>query len=286
VNDEEDKFRTAIEASPSYTLAEEDIALLKRDELRGVRLHLELTKAELVQDDHNIHSTIVIFGGTRLVDADEANRRLAETRQAMEQDPDDPDRQRDVRIAERVLAKSHYYDQARELGRMVSSICQVDRRCELVVVTGGGPGIMEAANRGAFDVGAKSIGLNIAIPTEQEPNAYITPELCFQFRYFAIRKLHFVMRARALVFFPGGFGTVDELFEALTLVQTRRVNRLPIILFGREFWDELINWQYFVDEGVIAPDDLDLIDYVETAAEAWDVIYKHNASIIKPAADT
>lgn len=274
-------LRDAILQSASYLLAEEDQGLLKREELRANRLELEFIKAELLQRDHDVRSTIVVFGGSRIAERPEARRRLDAARAALDQDPHHPNRQRDVRIAERLLAKAHYYDEAREFSRIVSSTCQIDGRCEFVIVTGGGPGVMEAANRGAFDVGAKSMGLNITIPEEQAPNPYITPELCFQFRYFAIRKLHFVMRARALVAFPGGYGTLDELFEALTLVQTERTERIPVILFGREFWDRLINWDYLVGEGVISPQDLDLIEYAETAQQAWEIIVKHNPDRVK-----
>ena len=274
-------LRDAILQSASYLLAEEDQGLLKREELRANRLQLEFIKAELLQQDHDIRSTIVVFGGSRVVERPDATRRLDAARAALDGDPRDPGWQRDVRIAERLLAKARYYDEAREFSRIVSSTCQIDGRCEFVIVTGGGPGVMEAANRGAFDVGAKSMGLNITIPEEQAPNPYITPELCFQFRYFAIRKLHFVMRARALVAFPGGYGTLDELFEALTLVQTERTERIPVILFGREFWDRLIDWNYLVDEGVISPQDLDLIEYAETAQQAWDIIVKHHPDRIR-----
>ncbi len=266
----------AIRKSTSYKLAEEDQALLKREELRANRLELEFIKAELVQQDQDIRSTIVVFGGGRLLERSEAEHRLEAARAAVTDHPDDPDRKRNLFIAERLVAKARFYDEAREFARIVSSTCQTDGRRDLVIVTGGGPGVMEAANRGAFDAGAKSIGLNITIPQEQLPNPYITPQLCFQFRYFAIRKLHFMMRARALVAFPGGYGTLDELFEALTLVQTERIDRIPIILFGREYWDGLINWNHLRDEGMIDPRDLDLIEYAETAQEAWEIVVEHN----------
>jgi uncharacterized protein (TIGR00730 family) len=165
---------------------------------------------------------------------------------------------------------------AREFGRLVSSTCQVEGRCDYVIVTGGGPGIMEAANRGAADVNAKSIGLNITLPHEQHPNPYITPELCFQFRYFAIRKMHFLIRAKALVAFPGGFGTLDELFETLTLLQTGKTENVMVVLIGRDFWERLINWQWLVENGLIAQQDLQLFQYAETAQEAWDLISRHN----------
>ncbi|MEX2172939.1 MAG: TIGR00730 family Rossman fold protein, partial [Pirellulaceae bacterium] len=171
-----------------------------------------------------------------------------------------------------VLAKSHYYDAAREFSRLVSSACQIEGQCDFAIITGGGPGIMEAANRGAADVGAKSIGLNITLPDEQMPNRYITPDLCFQFRYFAIRKMHFLLRARGLVVFPGGFGTLDELFEVLTLRQVGRLQPIPVILYGREFWDGVMNLQFLADEGTIRDEHLTLISYAESPQEAWDTI--------------
>jgi uncharacterized protein (TIGR00730 family) len=181
-----------------------------------------------------------------------------------------------VAIAQRQLALSKYYDVAREFSRLVSSTCQIDGRCDYVMVTGGGPGIMEAANRGAADVGAKSIGLNITLPHEQYPNPYITPKLSFQFRYFAIRKMHFLIRAKALVAFPGGFGTLDELFETLTLLQTGKTENVMVVLVGRDFWERLINWQWLVENGLIGQEDLRLFHYAETAQEAWDLISRHN----------
>ncbi len=277
------RLRNAILASPSYTLAEEDTEFLKSDAVRGLRLELELLKPELGQREQGVDSTIVVFGGTRIVEAQRARADRDESIRVLDADPKDPKKQRDVRIAERVLAKAHYYDEARELARLVSTTCQVHGRCEFVIVTGGGPGVMEAANRGAHDVGAKSIGLNITLPSEQFPNPYITPELCFQFRYFAIRKMHFLMRARALVAFPGGFGTLDELFVTLTLIQTGKTDRIPVILFGREFWHRLVDWDFLVEEGTIAPDDLDLIQYAESAAQAWDIIAAANRDSVADA---
>jgi uncharacterized protein (TIGR00730 family) len=202
---------------------------------------------------------------------------VAAAREALQRDPDNPARQRDVRIAERIAAKAHYYDEARELARIVSSTCQIGGRCEFVVVTGGGPGIMEAANRGAYDVGAKSIGLNITLPMEQAPNPYISPDLCFQFRYFAIRKMHFIMRARALVCFPGGFGTMDELFEALTLIQTGKIESFPIILFGREYWQGLVDWMKntLVPKGTIGREDFAFFHVVDDPIEVCELLREH-----------
>lgn len=264
----------AILQSPSYRLAEEDIDLLKRPELRPVRLQLELLKPEMAFAEQGVHSTIVVFGGTQVVEPQEAERRLAVAREAAAHSPTDPAAQRAVARATRIAAKAGYYDQAREFARLVSASCQVDGRCDFVVVTGGGPGIMEAANRGAFDANAKSIGLNITLPQEQIPNPYITPELCFQFHYFALRKMHFLLRAKALVVFPGGFGTLDELFDALTLRQTGRMQEIPIVLVGKDYWNRVIDFQFLADEGVIADAHLNLIAYAESAAEAWEIVLR------------
>ena len=262
----------AILESPSYCRAAMDLDFLARPELRPVRMQLELLKPEMYLAAEGIDSTIVVFGGTQIVEREEAQKRLDDAREALAKKPDDPQRKRIVERAERILAKSHYYDQALEFSRLVSAHCQLGGHCDYVVTTGGGPGIMEAANRGAFEVGGKSVGLNIILPHEQVPNAYITPDLCFEFQYFAMRKFHFLLRAKALVIFPGGFGTLDELFDAVTLRQTRRMQEIPIILFGREYWDQIINFQALADEGVIADAHLDLIDYAETAEEAWQKI--------------
>jgi uncharacterized protein (TIGR00730 family) len=262
----------ALKDSPAYRQAHLDSDFMSLEELRPVRLQLEMTKPEMIQRAYGVNSTIVAFGGTRIVELPEAEAKLEKAEKALAKDPGNKNLQRDVRIAKNVLKKCPYYDQARELGRLVSSTCQIDHTCDYVIVTGGGPGIMEAANRGAYDVGAKSIGLNITIATEQEPNSYISPELCFEFKYFAIRKMHFLMRAKAMVAFPGGFGTMDELFETLTLIQTRKMEPIPVILFGRDYWNNLVNWDMFVEEGTIAPEDLRLIAYAETAKEVWDQI--------------
>jgi uncharacterized protein (TIGR00730 family) len=256
---------------PNYLLAENDLAFLKRPELRPVRLQLELLKPDLLLEEQGISSTLVVFGGTQIVERPEAERRLAEAREGLAADSTDAVKQRAVTRAERVLAKAHFYDEAREFGRLVSQSCQVDGRCDFAVVTGGGPGIMEAANRGAYDVGAKSIGLNITLPEEQQPNPYITPDLCFQFRYFAIRKMHFLLRAKGLVVFPGGFGTLDELFEVLTLRQVNRMQPIPVILYCREFWDRVIDFQFLADEGTIRDEHLSLMRYAETPGEAWNI---------------
>jgi uncharacterized protein (TIGR00730 family) len=262
-----------LKESPSYRQAHLDLDFMGRPELRPVRLQLELLKPELIQQEHGVNSTIVVFGGTRIPEREVGTRLLEEARRRLAGDPDNAALQREVRVAQNRLKNAQYYDEARALARKISSISQIDHRRDYVIVTGGGPGIMEAANRGAHDVGAKSIGLNITLPFEQEPNSYITPELCFEFKYFAIRKMHFLMRAKAMVAFPGGFGTMDELFEALTLIQTKRMEPIPVILFARAYWNRLVNWEMFVEEGTIEPEDLDLISYAETADEAWEIIH-------------
>ena len=262
--------------SPSYRRADQDIEFLKRNELRPVRLQLELLKPELIQQEEGVQSTIVVFGSARLVEPAEAKAQLKKAEAALGKKPKQRELRRAVEVARRQLELARFYNEAREFGRLVSSTCQIDGHCDFVVVTGGGPGIMEAANRGAADVGAKSMGLNITLPHEQKPNPYITPALCFQFKYFAIRKMHFLLRAKALVAFPGGFGTLDELFETLTLLQTGKVTDLTIILMGRAFWEKLINWSALVEAGLISEGDLNLFHYAETALEAWNIIAKNH----------
>ena len=262
--------------SSSYIPADHDIAFLQREELRSVRVGLELLKPELIQREQGIRSTIVVFGSARLQEPSAARETLRLREEQAARSPRDPRCAQQTAIARRQLDLSKYYDMAREFSRIVSSTCQTDGRCDYVVITGGGPGIMEAANRGAADVRAKSIGLNITLPHEQAPNSYITPELCFQFRYFAIRKMHFLIRAKALVAFPGGFGTLDELFETLTLVQTGKAQSVVIVLVGRTFWERLINWQLLVEEGLIGEEELRLFHYAETAQEAWELIGRHH----------
>lgn len=258
--------------SPSYRVAHEDTEFLNLPELRPVRMQLELLKPEMTLVQEGVGSTVVLFGGTQVLEKEDADSRLAEAQKNLAARPNDKACQREVLRAERRVAKIKFYDDAREFSRLVSSTCQTQGRCDYVVVTGGGPGIMEAGNRGAYEAGAKSIGLNITLPDEQAPNPYITPELCFQFDYFALRKMHFLMRAKALVTFPGGFGTLDELFNALTLRQTQRMQDIPIILYGTEYWNNILNFQYLADEGVIRDEHLDLIDYADTPEEAWKII--------------
>lgn len=254
--------------SPSYVLAERDIDLLATEELRPVRLQLELLKPELTLDSKNIQSTIVVFGSTRILDLpllEEKERVLSE---ALAATPKDKRIERELERTERLLAKQHYYEEAREFTKLVSQRAPAAGQ-EFVIVTGGGPGIMEAANRGAWETEAPSIGLNITLPLEQLPNPYITPDLCFQFHYFALRKMHFLLRARALVVFPGGFGTIDELFDALTLRQTRRMQEIPIIMYGREYWEQVLDFQFLADEGTISDEDLNLMRHANTPGEAW-----------------
>ncbi len=244
----------------AYRLAFTDTDFLLREELRPVRIQLELLKPEMVQQEHRIVSTVVIFGSARILPPDVAQRSLE---QALALDDDAL-----VAHARMQVKMSRYYDEARSFAEIISSRTAA-RAAPVHVVTGGGPGIMEAGNRGAHEAGCKSIGLNIVLPREQQPNPYITPELCFQFHYFALRKMHFLMRSVALVCFPGGFGTLDELFEVMTLVQTGKSRRRPILLFGRDFWTRLINFEVLVETGMISPGDLELFRFVETAEEAW-----------------
>ena len=262
--------------SPSYKVAYQDEEFLLRDELRPVRLQLELLKPELIQQEQHIESTIVVFGSSRIPDPQRAEAAFNSVQAEVEKNPLDPVLVNRLDMARRALDNSKYYKEARKLTRLISKACQCDETLTHVIATGGGPGIMEAANRGAHDANAKSIGFNIVLPFEQAPNPFITPDLSFQFHYFAIRKMHFLMRATALVAFPGGFGTMDELFETLTLVQTHKIKPIPILLFGKEFWQRLINFDVFVEEGMISPEDLSLFQYVEKAEEAWEIIRKAN----------
>jgi len=256
----------------AYRLAFADNDFLMRGELRSSRLQLEYLKPELVMHDQGINSTVVIFGSARIPDPDTAARALAQAEQAVAANPDDREAQRALQVARRMHSNSRYHEEARKLGAMIARDNQCGGPCDMVVMTGGGPGIMEAANRGALEAGGKSIGLNIQLPYEQVPNAYITPELCFQFHYFALRKLHFMKRAKALVTCPGGFGTLDELFDALTLIQTGKIPPLPVLLMGRRYWQRIIDFEAMVEEGVICAQDLQLFSIVETAEEAWSTI--------------
>ncbi|MCA8882649.1 MAG: TIGR00730 family Rossman fold protein [Rhodobacteraceae bacterium] len=241
--------------SPTHKLAFADNEFLCREDLRPVRLQLELLKAQLTLEERGIRSTVVLFGGARIPA---------------------PDKAASARVP--ALAKlSHFYDEARAFAQLVTERSVASGNTENVIVTGGGPGVMEAGNRGALDAGGVSIGLNIVLPHEQAPNPYVTPELSFNFHYFAVRKMHFLMRAKAIVVFPGGFGTLDELFEALTLIQTRRMATVPILLFGESFWREIVNWQALARAGTISEDDLNLLRFVETADEAFAALVEAGA---------
>lgn len=236
--------------APAYRLAFADADFLCRDELRPVRLQLELLKPEMLMSEYGIESTVVLFGGARIPSPD--NKASART--------------------ETLADLSRFYDEARTFARLITERSTGDGPKENVIVTGGGPGVMEAGNRGAEDAGGVSIGLNIVLPHEQAPNAYVTPDLSFNFHYFAIRKMHFLMRASAIAVFPGGFGTLDELFETLTLIQTGRMRRVPFLLFGKEFWHRIVNWDALADAGTISENDLDLFRFVETAEEALQIM--------------
>jgi uncharacterized protein (TIGR00730 family) len=256
----------AIVANPSYREADQDVGFLHRNDTRGVRLQLDYLKAELLLEGHGVSHTIVVFGSTRIKEPRAALREVAAAEAALAAAPQDDACLARLAVAKRLQDKSRYYDVAREFGTLVGRESQDGR---VVVVTGGGPGIMEAANRGAHESGARSVGLNITLPHEQYPNPYVTPSLCFQFHYFAIRKLHFLSRARALVVFPGGYGTMDELFEVLTLVQTRKIKPLPVVLVGEAYWRQAFNPDFLVEEGTIDPEDRELFWYAETAEDAW-----------------
>jgi uncharacterized protein (TIGR00730 family) len=266
------QLKEKLQDSLAYKVAYKDLEFLSSGYARPIRLQAELMKPEITFRRHNIWSTIVVFGGTRIIEPAKARAKVRRLEARLRKSPGDRDLKKRLAVARRVLAKSHYYDEAREFSRLASEEFKRADQHDYVVVTGGGPGIMEAANRGAFEAGAKSVGLNITLPMEQEPNPYITPSLCLQFHYFGIRKLHFMLRARALVAFPGGYGTLDELFEALTLVQTKKVRPLPIILFGEKYWKRLVDFQLLVDEGTIDSTDLELFVYADTAQQAWDYI--------------
>jgi len=267
----------AILRSPSYRQADEDVDFLNRDDTRGLRLQVDYLKPELLLEKHGIHHTIVVFGSTRIPEPAAANRKVQASRSALAGDPDNQGLAKQLEIAERVLAKSHYYEVSREFGRLVGNAGQGPHNHHVVVMTGGGPGIMEAANRGAHDAGTKSIGLNINLPYEQYPNPYITPDLCFRFHYFGLRKLHFLLRAKALVAFPGGYGTFDELFETLALIQTRKIKPVPVVLVGEQYWRKAFDVDFMVDEGVIDPEDRELFWYAETAQDIWDGILHWHA---------
>ena len=263
----------AILKTPEYVEADKDVAFLQRDETRGVRLQLDYEKSERLLDESGIRHSIVVFGSTRISEPKAAQNKVSELEKVLERNPNDPDATKHLAIAKRIRDKSRFYDIAREFGQIVGR-AEGTTGNRIAIVTGGGPGLMEAANRGAYDVGARTVGLNITLPHEQYPNPYLTPGLCFRFHYFAVRKLHFLLRARALVVFPGGFGTLDELFETLTLIQTRKIKPVPVILVGRDYWQRAFNPEFLVDEGVIDPEDKELFWCAETAQEIWDDIHR------------
>ncbi|MBU6200289.1 MAG: LOG family protein [Xanthomonadaceae bacterium] len=272
-----DERLRAIMQHPSYREADSDPQFMHQDDVRGVRLQVDYVKAELVLAAHGIERTIIVFGSTRLREPQAARRELAAAREAAAKRPDDPALVRAVRVAEQREALSGYYDVGREIGRLVGTAGAPG----LAVLTGGGPGAMEAANRGASEAGAATVGLNIALPHEQYPNPYITPGLCLQFHYFAMRKLHFMKRAAAIVAFPGGYGTLDELFGALTLIQTRKNPPIPIVLVGRAYWRRVLDVDFLLEAGSIDEEDRELFWYAETADEAWQGIldwHRRNSS--------
>ena len=269
----------AILKSPSYRPADTDTAFLSRDDLRGVRLQIDYLKPELLLREHEIEQAIVVFGSTRICEPAAALRKVWELRALLDVDKNNDELRRQLAVAKRIRAKSRYYEVAREFGRLVATANEGAGKSHTAIMTGGGPGMMEAANRGAFDVGAKSVGLNISLPNEQYPNPYVTPELCFSFHYFALRKLHLLQRAKALVAFPGGYGTLDELFEVLTLIQTRKIKPIPVVLVGEAYWRRAVDIDFLVDEGVINSEDRELFWFAETALEIWNGILRwHDAS--------
>jgi uncharacterized protein (TIGR00730 family) len=258
--------------SPSYRQADEDLSFLQRPEMCGVRLQLDYWKAEELLQRHHIDHTVVVYGSTRIIEPGAAQLRLEAAQRALDAAPGDSACMREVALAQRLLEKSVYNTVACELGRLIGHADATPTLPKLTVVTGGGPGIMEAANRGAFESGSASVGFNISLPHEQLPNPYLSPDLCFRFHYFAIRKLHLLERAKAAVFFPGGYGTCDELFEVLTLLQTGKIKPLPVLLVGERFWRRAVDVQFLIDEGMIAARDADLFCVAETAQQIWQII--------------
>ena len=258
--------------NPSYKVAYKDLDFIASDDLRPVRLHLELLKPEKMMEEAGIHSSVVVFGGTQVASKEQADALVAAAKAKLAASADDAEAQRELVRANNVLKKSRYYEECREFARLVTEYNKQHRDGEFFIKTGGGPGIMEAGNRGAYEAGGKSMALNITLPFEQTPNSYITPGLCSQFNYFAIRKMHFLLRAKAIVCFPGGFGTLDELFTVLTLRQTGRMQEVPIILYGKDYWDGIIDFQFLADQAVISDSHLKLFQYTETPEETWKVI--------------
>ena len=259
--------------SQAYRLASQDLEFLAKDDLRPLRLQLELLKPEWYLRQEDVRSTIVVFGSARILPPEVAGKQVAQLEAAVRDKPDDPQLRSELGRAHRQQAYSRYYEEARQFSGFVSRRFQEEGRRDFVVVTGGGPGIMEAANRGAREADARSIGFNITLPHEQAPNPFVSPELCFQFRYFAIRKMHFLLRAKALVAFPGGYGTMDELFEVLTLIQTGKIAPIPVVLIGCDFWARAIDFDFLVEEGVVHPDDIALFQIVDHAEQAVQIVH-------------
>lgn len=270
--------------APTYKLAFTDADFLLREELRPVRLQLELLKPELELQAQGVTSTIVVFGSARIVAPEPARARREAAERALQGDPDDARLQANLKVARRLEALSPNYDHARNFARLASTPREPDGTQRYVIVTGGGPGIMEAANEGAHLAGGVSIGHNIVLPHEQAPNPYVTPELCFQFHYFSMRKMHLLTRARALVVFPGGFGTMDELFETLCLIQTGKARPLPVLLFDRAYWTKVVNFEAMAEFGTVNVADLSIFQFVESAEEAWTAIEEHYRDLHEPAA--
>ena len=257
-------------------IAFEDEDFIKSPVCRGLRLEMEYLKPDLAMDLFRVYSTMVIFGSARTKSPEEAQKLLDAAQEQLAKDPRSPQAIAEVKKAKRIVDESHYYQVARELAGLVTTESQLQDGTDrtFVVLTGGGGGIMEAGNRGATEAGGLSAALNITLPFEQHPNDYITPELSFQLHYFSVRKMHFLKRAKALAAFPGGFGTMDELFEVLTLIQTHKIDPMPVLLYGREFWERLIDWEFFAERGLICKEDLNIFTYCETAQEGWDTIKK------------
>lgn len=268
---EQERLKEIME-HPSYKVAYKDLDFIASEDLRPVRLHLELLKPEKMMEEAGIQSSVVVFGGTQVASKEQAEALVAAANAKLAANADDEEAKRELVRANNVLKKSRYYEDCRKFAGLVTDFNKQHRDGEFFIKTGGGPGIMEAGNRGAYEAGGKSMALNITLPFEQEPNSYITPGLCFQFNYFAIRKMHFLLRAKAIVCFPGGFGTLDELFTVLTLRQTGRMQEVPIILYGKDYWDGIIDFQFLADQAVISDSHLELFQYCETPEETWKVI--------------
>jgi uncharacterized protein (TIGR00730 family) len=261
--------------SSAYRLAYDDQEFILSDEMRAVRLMLEHSKTESTLNQHDIQNTVVMFGSARTLSPESAAVQLLEAERLTKQQPNNVVLQLQYRLAKNRSKHAGYFQHARDLAKLITEQSMLSNVPKLHIITGGGPGIMEAANMGAHDAGGKSVGLNIVLPQEQQPNPYISPELCFRFHYFAMRKMHFLLRAQALVIFPGGFGTLDEFFEALTLLQTKKIQSLPILLFGQEFWQRALNFDVLVEDGMIDADHIQLFRFVETPLEAWEIISQH-----------